>query len=299
MMRIVIVSDSHLAATAGAFNDNWRAARSFVAAANADLTIHLGDVTVDAPEHPEQLAHVQAISAGWPTAIRYLPGNHDIGDGPPGPGLPSQEPLRADRLEDFRRTLGPDYWAFQAEGWRLIGLNAQIFGTDTADETAQWSWLESELARSHGLPTLVFLHKPLFQTMPADEKPHRRYVPIAPRRRLYDLLASEDLRAVISGHVHQYLDRRIDGVRYIWVPSTAYFMPDEVQERIGEKITGVGVLDLMPAALQFHLVCPEGLLRHSSFDHPVYPRMVEAARAYRAAAARPVGQLTPVPPSPQ
>jgi 3',5'-cyclic AMP phosphodiesterase CpdA len=298
-MRIVLVSDTHLAPTAGAFNDNWRAVRAFVAASRADLTIHLGDVTVDGPKHPEQFAHVQAISAGWPTPIRYLPGNHDIGDSPPGPGLPSQEPLRTDRLEDFRRVFGPDYWMVEAEGWRLIGLNAQLFGTDTAEETAQWSWLEAQLARSHGRSSLVLLHKPLFQTSPTDEEPKRRYVPVAPRRRLYELLAHEDLRAVISGHVHQYLDRRIDGVRYVWVPSAAYFMPDEVQDRIGEKITGVGVLELARDGLQFHLVCPEGVLRHSSFDHPVYPKMVEAARAYRAAAARPVGQLTPVPPSPQ
>ena len=298
-MRIILVSDTHLAPTAGAFNDNWQAVRAFVAAANADLTIHLGDVTVDGPKHPEQFAHVQAISTGWPTPLRYLPGNHDIGDSPPGPGLPAQEPLRTDRLEDFRRAFGPDYWMVEAEGWRLIGLNAQLLGTDTTEEAAQWSWLEGQLARSHGMPALVLLHKPLFQTLPDDEEPKRRYVPVAPRRRLYELFAREDLRTVISGHVHQYLDRHIDGVRYVWLPSAAYFMPDEVQDRIGEKVTGVGVLELAGGAMQFHLVCPEGLLRHSSFDHPVYPKMVEAARAYRAAAARPVGQLTPVPPRPQ
>ena len=298
-MRIVLVSDTHLAPTAGAFNGNWQAVRAFVAAANADLTIHLGDVTVDGPKHPEQFAHVQSLSEGWPTPIRYLPGNHDIGDSPPGPGLPSQEPLRTDRLEDFRRAFGTDYWMVEAEGWRLIGLNAQLFGTDTTDEAAQWSWLEEQLARSRGVRAVVLLHKPFFQTSPADEEPRRRYVPVAPRRRLYELFAREDLRAVISGHVHQYLDRRIDGVRYIWIPSAAYFMPDEVQDRIGEKITGVGVLELTRGEMQFHLVCPEGVLRHSSFDHPVYPKMVEAARAYRAAVASPVGQLTPVPPSPQ
>jgi 3',5'-cyclic AMP phosphodiesterase CpdA len=297
-VRIVLVSDSHLAPTAGAFNDNWGAVRAFIAAANADLTIHLGDVTVDGPKHPEQFAHVQAISEGWPTPIRYLPGNHDIGDSAPGPGLPSQEPLRTDRIEDFRRAFGADYWALDAEGWRLLGLNAQLFGSDTAEESAQWSWLQEQMSGSRGVPALVFLHKPLFQTLPSDEEPKRRYVPAAPRRRLYELFGA-DLRAVISGHVHQYLDRRIDGVRYVWLPSTAYFMPDEVQDRVGEKITGVGVLELADGAMQFHLVCPEGLLRHSSFDHPVYPKMVEAARAYRAAAASPVGQLTPVPPSPQ
>jgi len=31
-MRIAVVTDSHLAPQAGAFNDNWRAVRAFVAA---------------------------------------------------------------------------------------------------------------------------------------------------------------------------------------------------------------------------------------------------------------------------
>jgi len=36
-MRIAVVTDSHLAPQAGAFNDNWRAVRAFVAAEAPDL----------------------------------------------------------------------------------------------------------------------------------------------------------------------------------------------------------------------------------------------------------------------
>ena len=36
-MRIAVVTDSHLAPRAGAFNDNWRAVRAFVAAKAPDL----------------------------------------------------------------------------------------------------------------------------------------------------------------------------------------------------------------------------------------------------------------------
>jgi hypothetical protein len=84
----------------------------------------------------------------------------------------------------------------------------------------------------------------LFQNSREDAAPHISYVPVAPRRRLLKLIARLDLRIVLSGHTHQYLDRIIEGVRHVWVPSTAFFLPDTIQERVGEKITGLGLLEL-------------------------------------------------------
>ena len=284
-MRIIIVSDSHLSPAAIAFNANWRAVRAFVACASADLTIHLGDVTVDGFREPEQLAHARELSAGWPTPIRFVPGNHDIGDNPPGPGVAAKEPLHTARLASFRDVLGPDAWTFDADAWRLIALNAQLIGSDTAEEAAQWSWLREQVAGARDRPTVLVLHKPLFQDSPRDDKPHHRYVPAAPRRRLFELFAATDLRAVISGHTHQYRDRVVSGLRHVWVPSTAYYLPDEIQERIGEKVTGLGVLDLGPRDLRFDLVCPDGVARNSILDHPVYPDVANRPRLRAAAPA--------------
>ena len=64
----------------------------------------------------------------------------------------------------------------------------------------------------------------------------------------------------------------------MWVPSTAVYLPDEIQDRVGEKVTGLGVLDLSPGACRFHLVCPDGVARNSALDQPVYPEHL-AARA--------------------
>ena len=287
-MRIAVVTDSHLAARAGAFNDNWHAVRAFVAAQAPDLTLHLGDITVDGVKDPADLEHARTISADWPTPIRFLPGNHDIGDNPPGPGVAASEPLRPARLADYRAAFGLDRWALDAGGWRLIGLNAQLLGTDTGDEAEQWAWLAPTLAEAPDRPTVLFLHKPLFQDSLADEKPHQRYVPIAARRRLLELFSSVRLRSVVSGHTHQYLDRVVDDVRHLWVPSTAFFLPDELQERIGEKVTGIGMLELGPDRLRFHLVCPDGVARHSALEHPVYPKHVQArARLFAGRSALP------------
>jgi three-Cys-motif partner protein len=102
------------------------------------------------------------------------------------------------------------------EGWFIIGLNAQLFGSDFGLEADQWRWF-GEWAGMR--PVALMLHKPLFQNTCEDEVPHIRYVPLGPRRRLLNLIARLDVRIVLSGHAHQYLDRIIGGIRHIWVPS--------------------------------------------------------------------------------
>jgi hypothetical protein len=77
--------------------------------------------------------------------IRFLPGNHDIGDNPIAPGAPTEQPLDLARLEEYRILFGVDRWSLKAGVWRVIGLNAQLFGTATAEEEQQFDWLASEL----------------------------------------------------------------------------------------------------------------------------------------------------------
>lgn len=289
-MRIAVVTDSHLAPEAPAFNDNWCAVREFVRSERADLTIHLGDITVDGTHQPAHFQHARHMSADWPTDIRFLPGNHDIGDNPPGPNVAASDPLQLPRLHDYRAAFGRDYWSMAADGWRLIGLDAQLLGSETAEEAEQWAWLAAEVADiPPATPTLLFIHKPLFQESPGDAKPHQRYVPAGPRARLRELLAGVDVRLVVSGHTHQYRDRVVDGTRHVWLPSTAFFLPDELQERLGEKVTGLGVIDLAGDRARVHLVCPDGVTRHSALDHPVYPKHVEARARLGTAAAPPPG----------
>ena len=285
-MKIAIVADSHLAPAVPAFNSNWAAVRAFVGGKKIDLTVHLGDITVDGLTDPSQFAHALDLSTDWPTPIRYLPGNHDIGDNPPGPNVASKHPLDGSRLAQFRAAFGPDYWVVDSESWRVIGLNAQLFGTEGDSEREQWAWLSDVLLQPRVLPVILMMHKPLFQDSPADEAPHHRYVPARPRARLVDLLSRHSLQAIISGHTHQYLDRVVAGVRHIWVPSTAYYFPDEIQDRIGEKVVGVGLLELTGESYRFDLVCPDGVERHSVLDHSVYPELAARARRGGGRASR-------------
>ena len=54
--------------------------------------------------------------------------------------------------------------------------------------------------------------------------------------------------------------------------STAFWIPDELQERIGEKVLGVLALDLAETTHRFYPVTSAGLISHNLADHPdVYP----------------------------
>jgi hypothetical protein len=65
----------------------------------------------------------------------------------------------------------------------------------------------------------------------------------------------------------------LTGVRHIWVPSTAFFLPDLIQERVGEKVTGLGLLELSNQGYKFDLVCPDGVARNNLLEQPFYGKL--------------------------
>ena len=266
-MKVVLVSDTHLTPRTAAFTDNWLAARIWIEATAPSLVVNLGDITADGAHDPHELEAARSAFADLSAEMRFVPGNHDIGDNPLEPGALNEHPLDLARLADYRRLFGPDQWTLDAAPWQLVGLNAQLFGTGTVEEEQQFDWLAEQLAQRSG-PLGVMLHKPLFRNGPSDTEAHIRYVPAAPRHRLLDCLAPRDLRFVVSGHVHQARSLRVGGVEHMWAPSTAYCIPDARQERIGEKIVGLLTLDLTESDHRFELVTPEGMVQHSIADYP-------------------------------
>jgi 3',5'-cyclic AMP phosphodiesterase CpdA len=281
-MRIALVSDSHLAPVADAFNANWLAARGYVAGAAIDLTIHLGDITLDGFSDAGHHDHARQLTSDWPTSLRFLPGNHDIGDHRPAPDVAAEQPLDVDLLDRYRAAFGHDYWQIDADAWSLIGINAQLLGTDTQAEREQWDWLATAIDAARSRPLALLLHKPLFWEDPADDRPHSRYVPVAPRQRLLKLFAAGDLRLVLSGHTHQYLDRVMSGVRHVWLPSTGYIFPDTLQERLGEKVTGLGLLEVSADTYRLELVSPADMRPHDASDHPEVHAGMKAGRPTRS-----------------
>ncbi|HKX42204.1 MAG TPA: metallophosphoesterase [Burkholderiaceae bacterium] len=273
-MRIAIVTDSHLSARAPECVRNWQAAADAVARLGVDLTVHLGDITTDGQSHPDEIAFAAELLRGWPTPLRCIPGNHDVGDGS------GEAPLDRGLRGAYERAFGADRWAVRAGRWELIGLNAQLFATDTAEEAVQWRWLEAlpaDAADHDGaMHRVLLLHRPLLRPSAAERSRTRgRYVDDAASRRLIEGPLGGTLRLVLSGHTHQFLDWRdhASGVRHVWLPSTGFVLPDAMQPRVGEKIVGLGLLDLQEggdAAPRVDVWCPDGMLRHDLAELAMY-----------------------------
>lgn len=277
-MRLALISDTHLAPVATAFNANAEAAIDWIETWKPDAVIHLGDVTADGAEDPDQFEHARQVFSRLSAPLHCLPGNHDVGDCPPSGGT-KEPPFSPRRLAQFRAALGADQWWFARDGWTLIGLNSQLFASDDPEEALQAEWLENELAAARG-PVALFLHKPLVLETHDDTPDHPRFAPPEARRRLARLLADRPV-LVVSGHVHQHRRRRIGEADHLWAPSTAFLIPDSVQPRLGDKAVGLLTLELRPdGGWSAEMVRPPAMVAHDVLDHPeVYPQVLDMKRS--------------------
>lgn len=240
--RALVVSDSHLSTRTPEAVDNWRAVAAYAAETQPDHVIHCGDVTADAPNHPEDLLLARSSFDLTGARVHAIPGNHDIGDAP-RPGMRSEWEVTTKRLVGYQRELGLDRWSLDIPGWRLIGLNAQLLGSGLDEEDDQWRWLGAVVPRHR--PIALFLHRPLLPPPDHDDDTDPgRYVAPTARDRLLEVLAARPGSLAVSGHVHQFSDHVIDGVRHVWAPTTWATIPDRVQRVLGRKACGVVELGL-------------------------------------------------------
>ena len=86
--RVILVSDTHLSASAPQAQANWDAVVSYVGTCAPDLVIHLGDLSLDGAGNAADLRHGRAQLDRLPAAWHAVPGKHDIGDNP-WPGAPA------------------------------------------------------------------------------------------------------------------------------------------------------------------------------------------------------------------
>ncbi|MDB5968975.1 MAG: hypothetical protein JWQ90_1425 [Hydrocarboniphaga sp.] len=263
-MNIVLLSDTHLSPRGPSLNANFVCAWRWIAAQQPDLVVHLGDVSADGEHDASELAHAAAMLDGLTMPLRLLPGNHDVGDAP----TPAA-------MQAWQTAFGEDCWLIDAGRWRLLGLNAQLLGLGDVQEHRQWRWLDAALGDHQG-PLGLLLHKPLLRI---GAPSGGRYVDASAAERLQARLRRHDLRFVASGHTHQSLSCVDAGIEHRWVPSTAFVIPDAMQEHIGDKRVGVTSLQLSDSAHRFGIIEPPGLIAHSLLDlESVYPEVAAVKR---------------------
>ncbi|MFQ5935975.1 MAG: metallophosphoesterase family protein [Acidiferrobacterales bacterium] len=228
--RVIQVSDMHLSATHPFFTHNWNVVLEQVNAAKPELVIATGDLTLNGPKDfkyvQQQLKRIEA-------PLLTLPGNRDVGNNLPNrrDNYSVSEALR----KRYRRYFGDDYWSVDKGTWRLIGLNALLFGSGFDSERQQLRWLESALREAEGRRIALFLHKPLFVQTPKEKRVTQASVMPQPRARLLKIMAPYDVRLLASGHLHEYRVRRHGRTRFVWAPATAYIVNDPKRGGFGGR----------------------------------------------------------------
>jgi 3',5'-cyclic-AMP phosphodiesterase len=258
--RVILVSDTHLSASAPQAQANWDAVVSYVGACAPDLVIHLGDLSLDGARDAADLRHGRAQLDRLPAAWRAVPGNHDIGDNP-WPGAPAGIAVDAARHQRWLDIVGADHWSVTVSGWVVLAVNAQLLGSGLAAEAAQWSWLEEQAGRRRGgQPVALITHKPVTATgAELAGAPPYRFWPTLARDRLARLFGTPPA-LVMSGHVHQYRMLRLDGTDHLWVPTTWAVLPDQAQPVLGAKRCGIVSLTLATGTpAEQELIEPRGL----------------------------------------
>jgi len=253
MARLFLLSDLHLSPTHGFFWENWCRARDAANAAGADLVVLNGDLCINGPDSDAEMAFagraLSRLTANW----RALPGNHDVGDEPPGQD--PEQMIDAARIARWNRVFGADRFAVTVGDWRVLGLNAQLLGSGLAEEREQDAWLEAELGAT-ARPVAILLHKPLFLNDPGEADFTTSCVTPSPRARLLQFFTSADVRLVISGHLHAHRDTVIDGIRYLWLPSTSFV---HGTHHGATPMAAVTSINLTASAATVTLHHPEGL----------------------------------------
>ena len=259
--RLILVSDTHLSASAPRAQANWDAVVGYVGARAPDLVIHCGDLSLDGAHDAADLRYGRIQLDRLPAAWRAVPGNHDIGDNP-WPGASAGSAVDAARQQRWLDIVGDDHWSVTVGGWLVLALNAQLLGSGLEAEAAQWSWLEEQAGRHRGRqPVALITHKPVTATgAELAAAPPFRFWPPPARDRIAGLFGGTPPALVMSGHVHQYRLLRLDRTDHLWVPTTWAVLPDHAQPVLGAKRCGIVSLTLTAGTPpQQELIEPGGL----------------------------------------
>lgn len=91
----------------------------------------------------------------------------------------------------------PNYYSFNAGGWHIISLNSTSQYGGTATNSAQYQWLQGDLAANASKAcTIVYYHHPLYNTGPEGSTTSLQPI--------WQLLAQNKVTMVLNGHDHSY-----------------------------------------------------------------------------------------------
>jgi 3',5'-cyclic AMP phosphodiesterase CpdA len=188
--------------------------------AKVDLVLIAGDLTDGGTR--EQMALFKRKVKQLKAPVLFVAGNHDVGMVGDGTVKKSITP---EKVRRFSQELGPNWFAREKAGVRIVGINSCLFGSGFKEEEAQWSFLAKELAKPRAKPTFLLEHYPLFIKTPDEPRRSTWNVQPEQRKRLLALVEQGGVRTVLTGHLHYPITNRLDGILFLGNTTTAFGLP--------------------------------------------------------------------------
>jgi len=208
-------------------SDRAGTAFALAAALEPDFAVHLGDLVQEYPDTPDfaealDQALEQLRASSLP--VRYVAGNHDVGDKPDAT-MPTH-PVDARALDLYHSRFGPSWYSFDRDDLHFAVVNSQILNTGLHQESQQRNWLEEDLRRHVGRRLFLFLHMPPFLWHP-DEPHLGHYDNLGEPARtwLLDLVRQRRVEMLFAGHVHFPFYDQVANTRQVILPSTSFTRP--------------------------------------------------------------------------
>jgi 3',5'-cyclic AMP phosphodiesterase CpdA len=222
-MRIVQISDTHISHLGGVTSENFERIAEFVnTALRPDLVVNSGDVSILSPDVTEDRETAAKLHQAFDAPVRVLPGNHDLGE--VGEHAWMGIRVTSERIANFVSTFGSDrFLEFVGDDWAIIGLNSEVLGSGLPEEADQWTWLESVASQVEGRNLVFFLHKPFWSPAPEFTE-HALAIEPSDRDRILGLFAKSTVKAVGSGHLHNYRRKVEEDILTVWGPSSAFIV---------------------------------------------------------------------------
>jgi 3',5'-cyclic AMP phosphodiesterase CpdA len=225
LARIALLSDPHVnRATNGdaaTYKAHFEKAIAQVNAAKVDFVLIAGDLTQSGK--PEEFADFKKAIKSIHAPVWFVPGNHDAGHKFNSGHV--EGTITRERVETCEKNLGPSWFSKKRAGVRVLGINSSLLGSGFEREEELWKFLEHELAKPVRMPTILFMHYPLY--LKSMDEPGGDYFNMepAPRRRLYNLLKQGGVKMVLTGHLHRSLVHRQDGILFLTTPPISFGLP--------------------------------------------------------------------------
>jgi len=207
-------------------NDRCRYVAALLNHLDPAFVIHLGDVVHPVPALPTYGAAADAALAMFDdlkAEIRYIPGNHDVGD-KPFKAMPAAA-VSDDGVALYERYFGAPFSAFDHGDCRFVLINSPVLNSGLAGEEAQRAWLERELAAAGDRRVFLFTHYPPY-LLHRDEPTNYDNIDEPQRGWLLSQIETCGVEALFAGHVHNFFYHRHGVTDCYLLPATSFFRQD-------------------------------------------------------------------------